>query len=173
MATNTFTRYTAKNVGTTPVVLVTAASATQTTVIGLTAANTTTAPITVDAYVTASAVNYYVVKGATVPVGSSLALFGADGKIVEGLEIGVKAVHNFAQSAFRHDFADVGRAFLQIIAHLLHLVNHHFKFGIVQQALRGFKSSGHFVGDFIELHPGYFFEGGIYKIKNVFELRRY
>ena len=82
MATNTFTRYVARNVGTTPVVLVTAASATQTTVIGLTAANTTTSPITVDAYITASGNNYYVVKGATVPVGSSLALFGADGKIV-------------------------------------------------------------------------------------------
>lgn len=82
MATNTFTRYAAKNVGTTPVVLVTAGAATQTTVIGLTASNTSASPITVDAYFTASAVNYYVVKGAVVPVGSSLALFGADGKLV-------------------------------------------------------------------------------------------
>lgn len=79
---NTFTRYVSKNVGTTPVVLVTAASATQTTVIGLTASNTTTSPITVDVYVTASATNYYLVKGATVPVGGSLALFGSDGKLV-------------------------------------------------------------------------------------------
>ena len=82
MATNTFTRYTAKSVGTTPVVLVTAAAATQTTVIGMTVANTTTSPISVSAYITASATNYYVVNNATVPVGGSLALFGADGKIV-------------------------------------------------------------------------------------------
>ena len=82
MATNTFTRYVSKSVGTTPVVLVTAASATQTTVIGMTLANTTNAPITVSAYITASATNYYVVSSATVPVGGSLALFGADGKIV-------------------------------------------------------------------------------------------
>ena len=79
---NTFTRYVSKNVGTSPAVLVTAASSTQTTVIGLTASNTTTSPVTVDVYVTASAVNYYLVKGATVPVGGSLALFGADGKLV-------------------------------------------------------------------------------------------
>lgn len=82
MATNTFTRYVATNVGSTPVVLVTANAATQTTVIGVTLANTTTSPVTVSAYVTASATNYYVVKNATVPVGGSLALFGADGKIV-------------------------------------------------------------------------------------------
>ena len=60
---NTFTRYTSKNLGTTPVVLVTAASATQTTVIGFTASNTTASPITVDVYITASATNYYLVKG--------------------------------------------------------------------------------------------------------------
>ena len=79
---NTFTRYTSKSVGTTPVVLVTAASATQTTAVGLTLSNTTTSPVIVDVYVTASAVNYYLVKAATVGVGGSLALFGADGKLV-------------------------------------------------------------------------------------------
>jgi len=79
---NTFTRYTSKSVGTTPVVLVTAASSTQTTAVGLTLSNTTTSPVTVDVYVTASAVNYYLVKAASVAVGGSLALFGADGKLV-------------------------------------------------------------------------------------------
>ena len=79
---NTFTRYLSKNVGTTPVVLVTAASSTQTTVIGLTASNTTSSPINVSIYITVSAVNYYIVNGATVPVGGSLALFGGDGKLV-------------------------------------------------------------------------------------------
>ena len=79
---NTFTRYTSKSVGTTPVVLVTAASSTQTTAVGLTLSNTTTSPVTVDVYVTASAVNYYLVKAASVAVGGSLALIGADGKLV-------------------------------------------------------------------------------------------
>jgi hypothetical protein len=79
---NTFTRYTSKSVGTTPVVLVTAASSTQTTAVGFTLSNTTTSPVTVDVYVTASAVNYYLVKAASVAVGGSLALFGADGKLV-------------------------------------------------------------------------------------------
>ena len=79
---NTFTRYVSKSVGTTPVVLVTAASATQTTAIGLTLSNTTTSPITASVYITASAVNYYLVNNATIPVGGSLALFGGDGKVV-------------------------------------------------------------------------------------------
>jgi len=79
---NLFTRYTSKSVGTTPVVLVTAASATQTTAIGLTLANTTTSPIVASVYVTASAVNYYILNNATIPVGGSLALFGGDGKVV-------------------------------------------------------------------------------------------
>ena len=79
---NTFTRYTAKSVGTTPVVLVTAGASTQTTVIGLTAANTSASPVTVDVYFTAGGVNYYIVKGTTVAPGGSLGLFGADGKLV-------------------------------------------------------------------------------------------
>ena len=53
---NTFTRYTAKNVGTTPITLVTANAATQTTVIGMTIANTITSPITASAYITDAAV---------------------------------------------------------------------------------------------------------------------
>jgi hypothetical protein len=79
---NNFTRYTAKSIGTSPVVLVTAASATQTTLIGLTASNTTTSPVTIDVYITASATNYYLVKSTTIPVGGSLGLFGSDGKMV-------------------------------------------------------------------------------------------
>ena len=96
---NTFTRYVSKNVGTTPVVLVTAASATQTTVIGLTASNTTASPITVDVYITASATNYYLVKGATVPVGGSLALFGSDGKLVLNTSDAFTVVASAASSA--------------------------------------------------------------------------
>lgn len=147
---NTFTRYYQAGVGTSASTLLTAASGTQTTVIGCTIANTTSSSsITADVYVNANAVvtasissttmtvtyvtsgvltvgmtvtgsgiasgttitalgsgtggigtytvsiaqsissstlggnqSIYVVKGATVPVGSSLAIIGADGKIV-------------------------------------------------------------------------------------------
>lgn len=95
---NTFTRYTAKSVGTTPVVLVTAASSTQTTVIGATLANTTTSPITVSLYVTASSVNYYIVNNATIPVGGSLALFGGDGKLVLNVSDALTVVSGAASS---------------------------------------------------------------------------
>ena len=96
---NTFTRYVAKNVGTTPVVLVTASAATQTTAIGLTLSNTTSSPITVSVYITASATNYYVINNAVVPVGSSLALFGADGKIVLNTGDAFTVVSSAATSA--------------------------------------------------------------------------
>ena len=82
MATNTFTRYLNKNVGTSPASVVTVGASTQTTVIGLSFANTTSSPITVSAYITVSAVNYYLINGATVPVGSTLVVVGGDQKVV-------------------------------------------------------------------------------------------
>jgi hypothetical protein len=82
MATNTFTRYVAKGVGTAGNVLVTAGANTQTTVMGLTVSNTTAGTITANVYVTASAVNYFIVQNATIAAGGALALFGGDGKLV-------------------------------------------------------------------------------------------
>lgn len=82
MATNTFTSYMNKNVGTSPANVVTVGASTQTTIIGLSFANTTTSPITASAYVTRSAVNYYLITNATVPVGSSLVVVGGDQKVV-------------------------------------------------------------------------------------------
>lgn len=79
---NTFKSYPYKNVGTSAASIYTCPSATQTTLIGLSVANTTTSPITSDAYITRSAVNYYLVKGATVPVGGSLVIVGGDQKVV-------------------------------------------------------------------------------------------
>ena len=96
---NTFTRYVAKNVGTSASTLVTAASATQTTVIGLTVANTTASAITVSVYVTASATNYYIVNNATVPAGGSLALFGGEGKLVLNTGDAFNVTSNTASSA--------------------------------------------------------------------------
>jgi hypothetical protein len=79
---NTFTSYVNKDVGTSAATVVTVGGSTQTTVIGMSCYNTTTSPVTVDAYITRSAVNYYLVKGATVPVGGSLVIVGGDQKVV-------------------------------------------------------------------------------------------
>ena len=79
---NTFARYLNKDVGTSAASVVTVGASTQTTIIGLSFANTTTSPITVSAYITASAVDYYLIKSATVPVGGTLVVVGGDQKTV-------------------------------------------------------------------------------------------
>jgi len=79
---NTFTSYMNKNVGTSPATVVTVGASTQTTIIGLDVSNTTASPITADVYVTRSAVDYYLIKSAVVPVGGSLIVVGADQKVV-------------------------------------------------------------------------------------------
>ena len=82
MATNTFKSYPSKNVGTSAATVYTCPASTQTTLIGLSIANTTSSPITTSAYITRSAVNYYLISGATVPVGSALVIVGGDQKVV-------------------------------------------------------------------------------------------
>ena len=72
MPTYTNTSYVAKNVGTSPSTLTTVASATTAAVASLLVSNTSASPITCDVYITRSAVNYYIVKAATVAVGGSL-----------------------------------------------------------------------------------------------------
>jgi hypothetical protein len=99
MATNTFTSYVNKNVGTSASTVVTVGAATQCTVIGLAVANTTASPITTDVYVTRSAVDYYLIKGATVPVGSSLVVVGGDQKVVMITSDALKVVTSAASSA--------------------------------------------------------------------------
>lgn len=79
---NTFTSYGNKSVGTSAATVATIGASTQTTVIGMSCANTTTSPVTVDAYFTRAAVDYYLVKGAIVPVGGSLVIIGGDQKVV-------------------------------------------------------------------------------------------
>lgn len=74
---NTFKSYQATGV-TTEAVVFTGPAATQTTVIGLTVANTGTAPTYVDVKLNSS----YVIKQAPVPVGSSLVVIGGDQKVV-------------------------------------------------------------------------------------------
>lgn len=96
---NTFTSYVNKNVGTSAATVVTVGASTQTTIIGLAVANTTASPITADVYMTRSAVDYYLIKGATVPVGSSLVVVGADQKVVLITADILKVVTSAASSA--------------------------------------------------------------------------
>ena len=96
---NTFTSYLTKNVGTSASTVVTVGAGTQTTIIGLSFANTTTSPITASAYITRSGTDYYLIKDATVPVGSSLVVVGGDQKTVMITSDALKVVTSAASSA--------------------------------------------------------------------------
>ena len=96
---NTFKNHFSKNVGTTAASVYTGPSSTQTTVIGMTVANTSASTINVDVYITSGGVDYYIVKGAMVPVGGALVPIGGDQKVV--IETGdiLKAQSSAASSA--------------------------------------------------------------------------
>jgi hypothetical protein len=96
---NTFTRYLNKDVGTSAATVVTVGASTQTTIIGLSLANTTTSPITVSAYITASGTDYYLIKSATVPVGGTLVVVGGDQKTVLVTNDALKVISSAASSA--------------------------------------------------------------------------
>ena len=96
---NTFKSNANKNVGTSAATVYTCPSATQTTLIGLSVANTSNSPITTDAYITRSAVDYYLIKTATVPVGGSLVIVGGDQKVVLQTSDVLKVVTSAASSA--------------------------------------------------------------------------
>jgi hypothetical protein len=96
---NTFTSYANKDVGTSAATVVTVGAGTQTTVVGMSVANTSASPITASAYFTRSAVDYYLIKSATVPVGSSLVLVGGDQKVVLVPSDELKVVTSAAASA--------------------------------------------------------------------------
>ena len=96
---NLFKSFPSKNVGTSPATVYTCPLATQTTLIGLSVANTSASPITTDAYVTRSAVDYYLVKTATVAVGGSLVIVGGDQKVVLEPADVLKVVTSAASSA--------------------------------------------------------------------------
>lgn len=74
-------------------------ASTATTVIGMTVANVSAAAITVDVYVTISSTNYYLVKGALVPVGGALVPIGGDQKVVLETGDALKVVSSAATSA--------------------------------------------------------------------------
>ena len=93
---NTFKNYASADVGTAPVTVFTAT--TGTTVIGMTLANKTAFPITVDVFVTVGGSDYYIVKGATVPTGGALVPIGGDQKLVLANGNALKAVSSAAAS---------------------------------------------------------------------------
>ena len=72
MATNTFTNAFLKSVGTTGTALYVPPSTKKSILIELDVSNTANTGVTVDVYITRSAVNYYIGKQLPVPVGGTL-----------------------------------------------------------------------------------------------------
>jgi hypothetical protein len=95
---NTFKNSFSKDVGTSAATIYTTPSSTQTTVIGLSIANTTTTSVLGDVYVTSGGVDYYIVKGATIPPGGALVPVGGDQKLVLEAADALKIVSNTADS---------------------------------------------------------------------------
>lgn len=79
---NNFVSYVNKDVGTSASNVLTVGASTQTTVIGMSCANTSVSTVTTSAYFTRSGVDYYLIKNATVPVGGALVIVGGDQKLV-------------------------------------------------------------------------------------------
>ena len=81
---NIFSRKLSRDIGTTLTAVgsYTVGVDTQTTVIGLSLCNTTASPILVDATVNDAVNDYYLLKGAPIPVGGSIAVIGGDEKVV-------------------------------------------------------------------------------------------
>ena len=98
MPTYAITSYVAKNVGTSASTLTTVAASTTAAITSLVVANTTSSPITTDVYFTRSAVDYYLVKAATVPVGSSLEVIGGNRVVLIAADA-LKVVTSAASSA--------------------------------------------------------------------------
>lgn len=98
---NTFKNAVYDNVSTTAATIYTVPASTKATIIGLSVANQVTSQIKVDVTLTdtSAAKTVYLVKGAPVPVGSSLVVVGGDQKIV--MEAGdiIKVTSNTTSSA--------------------------------------------------------------------------
>lgn len=96
---NTFKNSFAKSVGTSASTVYTTPSQTQTTVIGMSIANTTANNITVSVYVTSSAVDYYIVKDALILTGGALVPVGGEQKLVLEATDSLKVVSSASSSA--------------------------------------------------------------------------
>lgn len=98
---NTFKRYASRSIGTSAVTVgsYTVGASTQTTLIGLTVANTTASVITVDVQHNDGTNDTYIVKAAPVPSGSSIVVVGGDQKVVMETGDSIKVTSNTATSA--------------------------------------------------------------------------
>ena len=96
---NTFKNFKSKNVGTSAATVYTCPSATQTTVIGLSVANTSASPITTDVYITSGGTDFFLIKSGVVPVGGTLVIVGGDQKVVLEAADALKLVTSAASSA--------------------------------------------------------------------------
>jgi hypothetical protein len=94
---NQFKNALARNVGTSAVTVYSAPSSKNSICIELDVCNTTNSGVTVDAYITSSSNNYYIVKGAPVPVGGSLQIIAGQ-KIVLANTDALKVVSSTASS---------------------------------------------------------------------------
>jgi len=94
---NTFKNALARNVGTSASTVYSAPSSTKSICIELDVCNTTTSGVTCDAYITSGGSDYYIVKGAPVPVGGSLQIIAGQ-KIVLSDTDSLKVVSNTASS---------------------------------------------------------------------------
>jgi|TARA_R100000353_G_scaffold169706_2_gene132959 hypothetical protein len=91
-----FERSIARNIGTSASTLRTANS--DDAVVGINLANVTTSQILVDVYITVSSADYYIVKNAPIPTGSSLQVLDGGAKIVLQSGDALKVVSNTASS---------------------------------------------------------------------------
>ena len=105
---NTFLSETDASIGTSPATVFTCPSATQSTIIGLSVANRTSAQILVDVQLDASGRtsgaedSVYLIKNAPVPVGSSLVVIGGEQKVVLEPGDAIVVTSNTASSADVH-----------------------------------------------------------------------
>ena len=91
-----FERSIARNIGTSASTLRTANS--DDAIVGINLSNTTTSQILVDVYITASSADYYIIKDAPIPVGSSLQVLDGGAKIVLQSGDALKVVSSAANS---------------------------------------------------------------------------
>ena len=98
---NAFKNKTQRQIGTslTAIESYTVGGSTETTVIGLTIANTTTSVIEVDAALNNGSNDYYIVKNAPVPAGGALVAVGGDQKVVMMPGDSIKVKSDTATSA--------------------------------------------------------------------------
>ena len=89
--------YAAKNVGNTASTITTVSRGTL-AIASLVVANTTSSPITTSVYITRSAVDYYLVSSATIPVGGSLEIIQGNRVVLIASDV-LKVINNVVNSA--------------------------------------------------------------------------